>query len=83
MWLRAWLGTLGRLLCKTFYVSSSGDGEGSENALVPPLEKCHRYVARLWGFVGLKIVDDKLVEFFVVESKVLRCPVRGVCERKM
>lgn len=64
-------------------VSDSRGGYGIIDALIPPTKKLAGGGLSFGRLVFFKKVDNKLVEFFIVEPVVMTHPVGGVVECKM
>lgn len=58
-------------------------GPGLETLLVPPVEKLVCRSLSLWCPVLLEKINDKLVEFFIIEPVVVAHPMGGVVEREV
>lgn len=64
-------------------VSRRKCGVGIMHIPVPPIEKLVGCSLSFRRVVLLKEVDDKFIEFFIVEPIILAFPVGGIVERKV
>ena len=85
MWvrLRACFEISGRLPWGVFRISRSRNKHGSRNVLIPPCKKVRRCFLCLRGSVGLKKVNNELIELLVIEPIIVAHPVGSICEGKV
>ena len=75
---------LGKTCLGSVYDISKYDDAGvTENILIPPLKKGHRCFPCLWGVVGLKIVNNELPKFPIMEPIIVLVPNGGICESEV